>query len=108
MRRRKAFTLVELLVLMSITAILIAILLPVCIKVRTRALILVCPIAYVGEDEGVYLTDPKGGYSLRISEPGIGAGGFYLSDGHLSWSPWVHGLAYNAYDPAIDRFMICF
>jgi prepilin-type N-terminal cleavage/methylation domain-containing protein len=57
--RSRAFTLVELLVVIAIIMILIAILLPVCIKIRTPALVLVCPIAYVGEDGAVYLTDPN-------------------------------------------------
>jgi prepilin-type N-terminal cleavage/methylation domain-containing protein len=86
-RRRKAFTLVELLVVIAIIAILISILLPVMIKVRYRALVLVSPIAYVGGDGHIYLTGPKGGYALRISPPGVWTTG---ESGQLApprWSP---------------------
>jgi len=95
MRRPKAFTLVELLVVIAIIAILIAILLPVCIKVRKRAQVLVCPIAYVGEDGGVYLTDPKGYYSVQISESGTLAQIQHNIWAPLSWSPSGRHLAYN-------------
>jgi prepilin-type N-terminal cleavage/methylation domain-containing protein len=95
MRSRKGFTLVELLVVIAIIAMLIAIFLPICIKVRRRALVLVCPIAYVGEDGGVYLTDPKGYHSLQISESST-----LVSPNHniwapLAWSPSGRRLAYN-------------
>jgi prepilin-type N-terminal cleavage/methylation domain-containing protein len=99
MRRLRAFTLIELLVVIAIIAILIAILLPVCIKIRRRALVLVCPIAYVGEDGGVYLTDPKGYHSLQISEPGTDVLIQHASSGPLSWSPSGQCLAYNANIP---------
>ena len=109
MRRRKAFTLVELLVVIAIIAVLIAILLPVCIKVRTRALVLVCPIAYPGLDGAVYLTDPKGGHSLRISPPGVVVrwwnAGVY---GPMGWSPSGRRLAYYAYDPSLPNFSTYF
>jgi prepilin-type N-terminal cleavage/methylation domain-containing protein len=85
MGRRKAFTLVELLVVIAIIAILIAILLPVCIKIRNRALVLASPIAYIAEDGGVYLTGPRGGYSLPVSDLGVRA---VSVDGQhcLAWS----------------------
>jgi prepilin-type N-terminal cleavage/methylation domain-containing protein len=99
MRRRKAFTLVELLVVIAIIAILIAILLPVCITIRRRALALVCPIAYRGQDGGVYLTDPKGGHSLQISESGWVCSLNYTQCAPISWSPGGLRVAYNAYQP---------
>jgi prepilin-type N-terminal cleavage/methylation domain-containing protein len=96
---RRAFTLVELLVVIAIIAILIAILLPVCITIRRRALALVCPIAYRGQDGGVYLTDPKGGHSLQISEPGWVCSLNYTQCAPISWSPSGLRVAYNAFQP---------
>jgi prepilin-type N-terminal cleavage/methylation domain-containing protein len=106
MRRPKSFTLVELLVVIAIIAILIAILLPVCITIRRRALALVCPIAYRGEDGGVYLTDPKGGHSLQISEPGWKATPVYGFHAPMSWSPCGRRLAYNAGHPVAGAAVI--
>ena len=102
MRRRtpdRAFTLVELLVVIAIIAILIAILLPLCITIRRRALALVCPIAYRGQDGGVYLTDPKGGHSLGISESGWVCSLNYTQSAPISWSPSGVRVAYNAFYP---------
>jgi prepilin-type N-terminal cleavage/methylation domain-containing protein len=99
MRRRNAFTLVELLVVIAIIAILIAILLPVCIQIRRRALALVCPIAYRGQDGAVYLTDPKGGYSLQISESGWQCSLDFTQCAPISWSPSGLRVAYNAFKP---------
>jgi prepilin-type N-terminal cleavage/methylation domain-containing protein len=96
---RRAFTLVELLVVIAIIAILIAILLPVGITIRRRALALVCPIAYRGQDGGVYLTDPKGGHSLQISESGWVCSLNYTQCAPISWSPSGLRVAYNAFYP---------
>src|SRR6478752_3273108 len=57
---RSAFTLVELLVVIAIIAILIAILLPVLSRARRAALVLASPVAYVGAEGAVHLTDPNG------------------------------------------------
>jgi prepilin-type N-terminal cleavage/methylation domain-containing protein len=94
MHRRKAFTLIELLVVIAIIMILIAILLPICVKIRNRALVLASPIAYVSDDLGVYLTGPKGGYAVRLSEPEYR---FYGDTGSpLMWSACGRRLAYEA------------
>src|SRR5258706_6497320 len=98
MRRRNAFTLVELLVVIAIIAILIAILLPVCIKIRNRALVLASPIAYVGSDGGVYLTGPKGGYSVRLSPPGVRVVSYHGLDAPIGWSACGRRLAYHGTD----------
>jgi prepilin-type N-terminal cleavage/methylation domain-containing protein len=66
-RGRKAFTLVELLVVLAIIAVLLAILLPVLSRARRTALVLASPIAYRGADGTVHLTDPGGGADVPIA-----------------------------------------
>ena len=109
MRPRKAFTLVELLIVIAIILILIAILLPVCIKIRNRALVLVCPIAYIGQDGGVYLTGPKGGYDVPLTPSGGHAQvnrDTYWSNHPVDWSPCGRRLAYNVKDYTDSRVYI--
>ena len=48
--RRESFSIVEILVVIGIISVLIAILFPVLAKARRSALVLACPIAYVGEE----------------------------------------------------------
>jgi len=79
MSKRKAFTLPELLIVIAIIALLISILLPVLWQVRRRALVLACPIAYVGEDKVVHLTDPYGKWDLAYPD----------ARAAQSYQPWV-------------------
>jgi prepilin-type N-terminal cleavage/methylation domain-containing protein len=65
-RARRAFTLVELLVVIAIIAVLIAILLPVLSRARRQAVVLVSPVAYVGKDNRVHLSDPGGGHDVTL------------------------------------------
>ena len=86
MNRRRGFTLVELLVVIAIIAVLMAMLLPVFMGIRRRALVLACPIAYVGSDGRLHLTDGSGKWDLDIAGP-------YVSERHFwdgsppAWSP---------------------
>src|SRR5438067_2309573 len=83
-RQRKAFTLVELLVVLAIIAILISILLPVLIKIRRRAMVLACPIAYVGEDSMIHICDPTGVRDLEVAKIGFHEGYTPYKSGHLN------------------------
>jgi prepilin-type N-terminal cleavage/methylation domain-containing protein len=66
-RCRSAFTVVELLVVVAIISILIAILFPALKRARRHAAVLASPVAYLGTDSRIHLTDPTGGMDTTLN-----------------------------------------
>jgi hypothetical protein len=85
--RRRSFTVVELLVVVAIISVLIALVFPVLARARRAALVLACPIAYVGQNGAVYLTNLNGSAELQISPPGWWVRSQNWLQSPMAWSP---------------------
>ena len=99
----RSFTIVEILVVIGIISVLIAMLFPILAKARRSALVLACPLAYVGEDGGLYLTNDNGTAELRISPPGWRVESRQGLDSPMVWSPSGRVLAFRFYEPNQSR-----
>src|SRR5437764_670689 len=62
-----AFTVVELLVVVAIISVLVAILFPALQRVKRRAAVLASPVAFLGTDSRIHLTDPAGGFDTPLA-----------------------------------------
>lgn len=89
----KAFTLVELLVVIGIIALLIGILLPALQKAREAANITKCTsnLRTIGQGLSTYLAENKGTFPLAYLYAGAGQNAASPIEGYVHWSSYIYG-----------------
>jgi len=92
------FTLVELIVVIGVIVVLIALLLPAIRKARRTAIVLASPVAFVGQDENIHLTDSSGGYDTKLLP--VATSACPVCHSPPTWSPSGQLIAMQTFDPS--------